>query len=272
MVKLGEIKAPNRTIFTQDFSSIHEFYEHCKTAPINKKVFSKLASVKGEYSFTLTRSYEEAEKLLLNGWDEGSKKLTQKLKMVNSQVAAKEIKRAVYDIVGFQASVPRYLQGIPTNMINKKTVKQKQKVITITKGMNYNASVSAERIMEDSIKFIQIVQAVEATGVRVNINLLSYSFMDNEGICVRMPIKKSSERFNISKMSFPLLHPGFFRRMIFRAKETEMRVKNNWGFGYGRSAMGNDYNPVVRKDEYFIPPLISEQAALSIVNNIKNAK
>lgn len=269
MVKLSEKEIGSRKIYIKEFESIKDFYEHCRTAPINTKCFTRDRAAKGEYSFCKTYSYNQAEELLLNGWEEGSKKLTTKLNIANSKVQSREVKRAIFDIVGFQASVPRYLQGIPTNMVNKKTVKQKQKVVTIIKGINYAGMVSPETIMEDSVKFLQIVQAIEAQGIRVNVDVLSLAIQGSEESYIRMPIKRSSERLNISKMSFPLIHPSFLRRFIFRARETDMRLKDtSWGYGYGRPAEEQFVKRLLNPGEYFIAPLISEKAALEAITNI----
>ena len=84
----------------------------------------------GKESFTGTESYDAAEDLLLHGWDEVSKEFTQSIKKVNTSVSFKN--RNCYGVAGYQCSVPRYLQGIPTNMISNKRVPVKNKVISIT--------------------------------------------------------------------------------------------------------------------------------------------
>jgi hypothetical protein len=265
MVRLDEKEIGKRNIKIKLFDGISDLVQHCKTSPINHNSFEVLSSNTGTKSFTLTDNYYEAERLLLSGWSQGAEKLTKSLKIANTQASSKEVKKTVYDIVGFQASVPRYLQGVPTNMINKKVVKKKQNVVTLVKAITYLGSVSADQIMSDSVKFIQIVQAIEAKGIRVNIDVFFHSVKNGEEMMMRLPIKKASERLNISKMSFPLLHPSFLRRIIFRAMETEMRVKNSW-YGYGTVGSKQQVEPLLKENEYFIPVLISQKEMENIIN------
>ena len=60
------------------------------------------------YDFTKTNSYEEAENLLLHGWDEMAEKLTKKVNNIKCKNGYKN--KTVYGVQGYQACVPRYLQ------------------------------------------------------------------------------------------------------------------------------------------------------------------
>lgn len=267
-MRLTEKMIGLKKVYGQEFESIMDLVNHCKSAPVNVKCFPERRSHTGEFGFTNTHNYKEALDLLLNGWAQGAEKLTKQLKI--SDMNNKIVQRAVFDIVGFQASVPRYLQGIPTNMVNKKNVKTKQKVITILKQINYPGNAKPQQVLDDSIKFLQIVQAIEAKGIRVNVEAVSLSFLKNEGCFLRVPIKKSSERMNISKMSFPLLHTSMQRRIVFSTRETEMRLQNTaWGWGYGQPADKEDFKLMLKENEYFIPVMITEKDALEIMENVK---
>jgi hypothetical protein len=256
-----------------EYTSITEMVNEVGAAPTgkvfqNREATSGLASKKGTKSFTGTESYEEALDLLKNGWSEGAKKLTHELKVSNKK-NQDVIKRAVFDVVGFQASVPRYLQGIPTNMVNKKTFKQKAKVVTLVKSISYHAGISTKQIMDDSVKFLQIIQEIEKQGIRVNVHVSWAATVGNEQFALRLPIKKANERFNISKMSFPLLHPSFLRRIVFRALETEPTITSSkWLSGYGKPGQKKEFEKIIGKNEYFVPVLIDESTAANIVNGV----
>lgn len=275
-MKTNEIaKRGGTKVFTTEYASITEVVNHVGAAERNKKVWvseSDQSSDTGDKSFTMTKNYGEALHLLKNGWEEGSKKLTHKLKISNKR-DTETVKRAVYDVVGFQASVPRYLQGIPTNMVNKRSVKQKAKVVTLVKSIAYHGGVSANQILEDSTKFIQIIQEIEKQGVRVNVHVALFSSCGREQLAIRIPVKKASERLNISKMSFPLLHPSFLRRIMFRAFEVDQRLTNSsWKYGYGRPGDEYQFKTILAKNEYFIPVLINEYQAANIINNVQESK
>lgn len=257
------------------FESLNEATEYYMAQPINH-IFkenerkNRLSSIVGEERFTGTKSMDDALRLMREGWDSGAKKLTKSLRLKNLETQPKEVKKAIFDIVGFQASVPRYLQGVPTSMVNKKTVKQKQKVITLIKSSTYNAMTSAQQIMEDSVKFLQIVQAIEAKGVRVNIYCAFHTIVNgrSEQIFTKIKIKSANERLNLAKMAFPLMHPSFLRRIMFRAVETNPDVKNTgWLGGYGMPAEPKDTNKLLEKGEYYIPVFSKVD---EIVNQIQN--
>lgn len=261
------IKKGKLTIHSRSFENISDMLYWTSLDQQNRKAFpDEGSSTTGNERFTGTKNYAEADNLLRNGWDQGAKNLTAKLKIANMSNHTKDVKRAVNDIVGFQVNVPRYLQGIPTNMINKRSVKQKQKIITLVKSVAYAAFVSKEHIMEDSVKFLQIVQEIEKQGIRVNVYVAWSSITGNEQVFYKVKIKGANERLNLSKMAFPLIHPSFLRRICFKVIENEPGLQNHWGSGYGRPADRSQYDRVLDKTEYFIPVLINEQEALNIVN------
>jgi hypothetical protein len=257
-----------KTIYTRTFENISELLYWTSLDQQNTKAFGtgKCSSETGDPYFTGTKNYMEANELLKNGWDQGAKDLNTKLKIANMSNHTKDVQRAVNDIVGFQVNVPRYLQGVPTNMINKRSVKQKQKIITLVKSISYSGGVDKSRIMEDSVKFLQLVQEIEKQGIRVNIDVCLGSEVGNEQALFRVRIKKANERLNISKMSFPLVHPSFLRRILFKVMENETRFKNYWGSGYGRPIDRADYKNILDKTEHFIPVLVSKDEMLNIVN------
>lgn len=259
-------------LFKTTFGSMSEFVAHTSMQEFNRLVWpSKMSSVEGNESFTKTKSYTEAEGLLKNGWSEGAKTLTTKLRLANAKPAPAEVMRAVNDIVGFQVNVPRYLQGIPTSMINKKRVPQKQKVVNLVKGITYAGHVSAETILNDSVKFLQLVQSIEKEGIRVNVYAAFYSKNGDEEIFYKLKIKDSKERLNLSKMAFPLMHPSFLRRIIFRAMEVDNRLTNrSWSMGYGAPGSTSEVESQLDKGEYYVPILIDEKQMLNVLKQATN--
>lgn len=246
-----------------EFDSIYEMVNYIDNNKENSRrdIFKKLSSLeKGREKFKGTASFSEAQNLLLNGWDVGSKKLAQKLKIANLNAKPKEVIRALNDVVGFQVNVPRYLQGIPQHMINQKRVVQKQKVITLIKSVNYSAAWSTDYIMEDSIEFLKLVQEIEKQGIRTNIytlwNAQEIGNLEKEVFHCKVKIKSADERLNISKMSYPLVHPSFIRRHMFRLLELEKRITSNeWYPGYGYPLEENKIRNIFadKTKEIFIP-------------------
>jgi hypothetical protein len=207
-----------------------------------KNPYMKLAdsSNKKDSSFSGTASFEEAYGLLHHGDPIISKKLTTAIDHIRKN-QMQNTKKLVptYDVCGYQASVPRYLQGMPTSMINSKKVATQKPVIHLVKSISYSAYESTESILQNSIKALEIVAKLEAQGYRVSLDILwsVYSYKTTVGFSVK--IKTPDERLNIAKMGFPIAHPSMLRRIGFRWLETTPLVdKNDFARGYGMPVGG----------------------------------
>lgn len=261
-----------------EFNSLNEFYDYSTKTEFNNvfRYSGDRQSTTGTKSFTQTSSFEEAVELFKNGWESKAKELEQKLKVANQTMKPYTKQRAQYDMVGFQASVPRYLQGIPTSMINKKNVVQKQKVITLNKSVNYSSSYSTNEIMENSIRALQIIQKIEAQGVRCNLNIIlgfkSSSSVDSssEIHVLKIRVKSANERLNISKIAFPLVHPSMLRRLMLRFLEVSPFVKDrSFIHGYGYPVKDDEKQALNYKDEHFLPREISSDIEKEVENILK---
>ena len=133
-----------------------------------------------------------------------------------------------YDVVGYQASVPRYLQGLPTNMINNRPVQKQEKVITIIKHIGYLSDVTTAQIVENSAKALTVLSQLEKRGIRCNLDIYSPAeTLKGIGI-IRIRIKTASERLSIGKLAFPLANPDMLRRFVFLVRAANCQ-QNVWG-------------------------------------------
>lgn len=262
------------TTYIREFESLSNFYEYITTTPLNKTFCWEkggLSSTAGSKKFTGTESFDEATQLFKNGWDEMAQKLTKKLKVQPNCSVTSQVQKTVYDIVGFQCSVPRYLQGIPTNMVNKRLTPVKQKVVTLNKDFSYNAMTSTEDIIEASIQTMQVVKKVEAQGVRVNLNIIFGTTAGNTREIIKIRIKSANERVNISKLAFPLVHPSMLRRLCFRYIEVAPTITGSYSRGYGKPLDGSQLKQYC-EGEYVLPRLfdgdLSQLGDLSTICNL----
>lgn len=261
--------------FVYNFDSLNDFYKYVCETPLNEVFrFRKLSSSSSDsfaFSFTKTKTFDEATDLFRNGWSEMANTIEQKLNAEKNQIEPALKERTIYDVQGFQCSVPRYLQGIPTNMISRKKMPCKKKVITICKSINYSASVDANIIIKESIKALQIVKKLEMQGYAVNLDVALGAKAD-VGLFAKIRIKNSSERLNVSKMAFPLVHPSMLRRLLFRFIEVCPDTTKSFEYGYGRPI---DFSKMkhVFKDECVIPSQIwTNMKELKSVNDIESIK
>lgn len=249
----------NKSVGVVEYNTLGDFYQYICDTPFNEAFrWARHSSVEGRESFTKTYNFQQAVELFQKGWSDMAEKLTQKLKVIQNEVVPNTKAKTIYDAAGFQCSVPRYLQGIPTSMINRKNVPVKQKVVNITKSINYHGGVGTDTIMEESIKALQIVKKLEAQGLRVNLNIALGTFERSKSFIIKIRIKSANERLNVSKVAFPLVHPSMLRRLFFRFIEVYPQVTSEFTNGYGtpcqteqlKKAMPNDYvlPAFIRKD------------------------
>ena len=249
------------TSYIREFSSLSEFESYITNTPLNETFrWEKLASVSEGYSFTKTHSYEEATQLLKDGWSSMAQDITKKINVIKNQVVDAHVQKVLYDVVGFQASVPRYLQGIPTSMVNKKLVPVKQRVITLDKDISYNCCTTTEQIIEASVQTLQLIKKIEAQGIRVNLNLVWGTSAGDTKEVVKIRLKSANERLNISKLTFPLVHPSMLRRLLFRYMEVAPTITKSYTWGYGRPLDGSKLKTYC-KDEYVLPRLFDGNLA-----------
>ena len=262
------IRKIDGNVYVTEFTTITDLLQFIKT----NKVYDRFTEIKGVTSSectdyihvknSKTKDYAEAEDLLLHGWEHGVREIKNKVEAKETGMSLKQ--KSVYDVVGFQASVPRYLQGIPTNMVNKTNIKQKNKVITINKNATYSWSVSANTIIEESVKVLQLINRLEKQGYRVNLNVI-YATCKTNTCITKVRIKSSSQRLNIKQVAFPLCHPSMFRRIIFAVWERQ-KENDTYKFEEGYGHILSDYflNRHLNKGEYLIPALLDEKEIIEI--------
>ena len=252
------------------FDSLQEFYKYICDTPFNDAFrWVSHSSVTGDKHWTKTESFDEAVQLFKNGWSDMATKLVQRLKVIESKTEPTMKPRNKLDVCGYQAIVPLYIQGVPNNMMNKKMVPVKQKVITLNKSLDYSGSVSSDKIIEESIKAMQIVKKLEAQGFRCNLNIALGTTAgwgkEEKQFIIKVRIKSANEKLNVSKLAFPLVHPSMLRRLFFRFIEVYPNVTKNFVGGYGHPATSNELRNVF-VGEYLLPNFIKKD--VNTINTI----
>ncbi len=256
-----------------EYNSLSEFYDYITNTPLNSVFkWSSLSSIKNDYSFTQTHSFDEATNLLKDGWSDMASKLTQKLKVAEAKVQPMMKARNTMSVAGYQAIVPLYLNGVPNNMINKKMTPVKQKVVTLNKSISYNCGVDTDKIVEESIKAMQIVKKLEAQGYRCNLNIVLGAYRPDKRILAKVRIKSANEKMNVSKLAFPLVHPSMLRRLFFRFIEVYPTITKSFKYGYGIPISETEIKELVKKDgEYLLPKFMNvDVTKLKSIDDLQN--
>lgn len=255
------------------FDSINDFYKYITETPLNESFrWEDLSSSrKGDVSFRGTSSFEEAAELLKNGWTEQTEKLNNILKVEGKFETASACK-ITQSVEGYHPIVPLYLMGIPTNMVSKKVVPMKQKIVTLNKSINYSAVITKEEIVNESIKAFKLIKKLESQNYKVNLNLVlgvaasSFRNKDTEIYYVKIRLKSANEKLNISKLSFPLIHPSMLRRLCLRFEEVYPTVSRSFICGYGSPLRPEEMRELSKKDEYLLPQFIKKD--ISKINSL----
>ena len=273
-MKETTIKNKHITTYIREFASLSEFYGYIKTTPFNSAFSNKgdRSSIMASEEFAGTKTFEEAVELMKNGWSDEAIKLTHLLKDKAKDTITSTKTRPTYSVQGFQCSVPRYLQGIPDNMINKKNIAVKQKVITINKSITYSSFVSKKTIEEESVKALSLINNIESQGYRCNLNIIFCSEKGNTREMVKVRIKSSGERINVTKLAFPLVHPSMLRRLLLRYIEVAPTTTYHYTWGHGtptdHTTIKGLFKQLGYENEYVIPAFLPDD--INSIETIQN--
>ena len=257
-----------RMTYLTEFDNISEMVQFIKQNKPKQRFIDKVGGPDSEDTSsyfvrnTKTNCYADAEELLFHGWEHGAIEIKNKVDCLNTEVGLKQ--KTVYDVQGFQCSVPRYLQGIPTNMVNKKAIPVKNKIVTINKLATYGWNVEPQTIITESVKVLQLVNRLEKQGYRVNLNVMFAAKKRNASI-IKLKIKSASQRLNIKQLAFPLVHPSMLRRIIFAVWErTEECDTDGFEYGYGCPMSYESLKQYIKEGEYIIPNVLYEKEIKNI--------
>lgn len=261
-----EYKYGYEKCYVREFDSVLDvkrFIDNEKAGNNFKVRKGGLSSINRGYDFTGTNSYQEAEDLFLHGWDYMAKELTKSIKVGDTGVRQRN--KNAYGVAGYQACVPRYLQGMPDSMIYSKRVPVKDKVITVNKCITYNYKTKTNKILNESVKVLMLVRKLESEGYKVNLNIFNATERNGVYSFQKICIKRASNRLNIKQTAFPLVHPSMLRRIGFavieRSRECDtVRFADNYGYPVIKHECFKD----IMNGEYLIPAIVSEQEITDI--------
>ena len=216
------------------FSNISELYNYIEKTP--RRSGANNHSEDNDFGFTGTHSLEEAYDLLLSGDEELFNRFKSLKKISVEKILGNVINRPkqINDIVGYQANVPQYLLGIPTNMINQQPKKTSQKVLNIIINLTVSCSVDRSHIEKVGNLYIQVLDLLEKAGYRVNLYMMQAEESHDYYYYSLVRIKTDKEPLNIKKCIFPIMHPSMNRRIFFKWEEVCDTTNEITHDGYGK--------------------------------------
>lgn len=221
-------------IMEYDFDSITAFLDYIDSAPINSEIwgYRRLESETENYDFCKTHSLEEAKELCKYGYHDNFEKLVELKNTLEKYIKLSRKQSRQYNFyVGYAPDVKAYLEGSPLSMLNRQYPKLKH--IDVYFNAANIASVSSNMIFNRGAITLCIVEILENMGFSVDFNFFTMASKNDQVHYVKLNLKRSGERLNIQKSFFPLAHPSFLRRLIFRLMEQTPDITMAWTSGYG---------------------------------------
>lgn len=227
---------------TRIYNSVAEF-SAALAGPFNESLFGnswQRASVTGSESFTGTRDYETADKLMNYG-DSGSLEKMQAVKVRKNAGQGTEIRRRqVNSVVGYAPNVPNYLRGVPVSMIGQTRQRfQSSKVVSVVYNFTVYSGVSQDSITKESAKLLSVITSMERAGYRAGLSVMFSATKGAERYNIIIKVKDPGQYMDVRKLAYIFVNPSFLRRHCFRAEETEKELTEEWNKGYGMVSDSN---------------------------------
>lgn len=220
-----------------NYGSLGQFLKHLEKNMDTKT--NEDSAYRSNYIFTGTHSFDEALELLRSGSAEIMAGLKKSVKLATEKLN-KELNTQpegyIPDVTGLFFDVARVIEGEPECWHREPWDKTKKPRLEIPVMGSYNAGFAKEKAIENATEIIALVKALESAGFEcrlVMVFMATHTTYDNKGMFHSVMIKNFDENFNWQKLS-AMLHPSFFRRLIFRDKE--LLAPTNLEGGYGRTA------------------------------------
>jgi len=191
----------------------------------------------GDKSFTGVSNFDEAVNMLKDGSEEIMKGLKTNVKIAMDKLNKElntEPQGYVADVQGLFFDVAKVIEGEPEAWYRDPWDKVKKPRIKVPIMGAYLASVKTETVIKNASEIIALIKALEDNGFECEMAMIFA--VDNAGgsqnAYHEVTIKNFDESFNFKKIS-SMLHPSFFRRILFR--ELEIMFPKNLNSGYGSS-------------------------------------
>ena len=221
----------------ENFKSVYDFEEALAKRPLNPLFdISSGSADKSDSGWTQTKNYDEADDLLVKGWNKKIDEVKSVLEKF-SETVVRKTRKQVNDYVGFMPNVPRAIIGYPKSMITftKQDRLEKQRIKHIIFDNTANCGTSGENLLKSGLTVLKLAMILDKSNVRTRIDMIPFN-----GVCsgtylaCSVTIKDYRQSFNYLKMAYPIANPSFFRRHGFRYLETQSGDDMKpWVGGYG---------------------------------------
>ena len=247
----------NKKVLEHDFQSMNEFLDYILTQPINTEVFhpSMLESARTDFNFvkfSKTKTFEEAVNLCRFGYFENFDKFYRDKVMLQPRFTNDGIgSRLSNDYVGFYPDIKAFMDGNPLNMVNNVLIPKGKISIYYCVGIS---GASNEKVMYNrGVITLNIIEYFERMGYSVDLNFFDLTndsyFIQKQYLLIKFVLKKVSERVNPQLLYFPMCHPAFSRRLVFRLIEQTPHLSQYYSDSYGYHCTLDEMQEIIGADD-----------------------
>lgn len=218
----------------KSLSELSNFIELTPTKGIfeNAPILASCDESEHVVKFSGTKSLNEANELMLGGWNDGAKSVA--AYMAKSKAGRKGDAPVIYNsVVGFAPCVPAYLSGLPLNMYNQKQAASNKRIISITYNFSVHCGVSAEDMQKAAAKLFNVIVGLEKQGISTELYICFIAKKDSEQIFFSTCIKRAGRAFNLLSAVYPFVNPSMLRRHGFGVIERAGVTSKGWLASYG---------------------------------------
>jgi hypothetical protein len=193
----------------------------------------QLSDQRGAWSGT--RTYEGALDLARHGWAEGRDKIARGLSVV-SPATARHSSRFM-DVAGAYPIAAMAAAGDMQSMVAMGETETPRAIVKLVCSIGANANVSTDAIINRGIALCGIVDAIEASGQRVELvsgMTASNGYTEAKPYLFSVMVKEAGEPLEIDRVAFAFAHPSSLRRCGFRLIERHHKERD-WYSHYGRA-------------------------------------
>lgn len=206
----GEVYSVNYEIF----NSTMELVDACNTRAITSSRFDDERKKEHDKSWAGVATYDEALKLMNDGWSEKVKELDATVNKCKQRQSDKRISFK-NDVHGFAPIVPLAILGVPNAMINTSVKSIKTKIVDVYYNINSGFMVSKDEMFKNGQKIVEMVLMLENCGYRVSLNVVYSSTEGKSGDTLIVNIKKASQPLDLKRICFPTMHAAMLRVIGF---------------------------------------------------------
>jgi hypothetical protein len=186
-----------------------------------------------ERSWTFGLGYQDALKLALEGWPDGTDRLSGRVKATPPPLATHH--KRMHDVGGDYPDVGRFLQGLPDSMVRRGRYIGVKPVIHMVVHPMTNSYVTAYEFLTMGTAIALVIDQLEASGRRVELDVAFLRALPSCNSLEGWKIKCADDHLDFGALAFSLAHPASARRIAFALRERTLRSMQSMSYGRAES-------------------------------------